>query len=360
MLRRVVIVSEDLVEPWDEGIKKFTVSLGGALASDHVVTMINVDRSGLAASRNGSGKGGGDGIRDVGGTSTFVSPLLRREVARARPDVIIYVPSPSSTLASVMRSWVLRRHWPAARIGMVALIPRRHGSTVRPLLRSAAPDRVFVPSYASLLHLCDLGIAGDVLPIGVDLARFRPAVAGEKEQLRSEHGIPEDRYMYLHVGHLTPNRNLGVLARLAAQPGATVVVVGSTSTPQDVRIRDELESAGVRVIRRFVPVHEYYRMADAYVFPTVHEEGCVEIPLSVFEALASGVPVVARPFGGLRDFVPAGGDVRYADSEEELLAHAGALRAGPAVPVRDMSAFGWRSVAERLLARLCDETERAR
>jgi glycosyltransferase involved in cell wall biosynthesis len=82
----------------------------------------------------------------------------------------------------------------------------------------------------------------------------------------------------------------------------------------------------------------------------------VEIPLSVFEALASGVPVMARPYGGLRDFIPAGEDVRYFDSAEELTSLAAALQPEPAPTVRDMSRFAWRRVADDLLAGLMNDT----
>jgi glycosyltransferase involved in cell wall biosynthesis len=354
MTRSIIILSEDLVAPWDEGIKKFTVSIGRALAATHSVRMINVDRGGLAAARNGSGET--DAIVNLAGTRTFASPALRRELVDARPDAVIYVPSSSSTVASMFRCFVLRRHWPAARVGMVALIPRRHGKMVRTLLQGAAPHRTFVPSFVSLLHLRDLGIAGGIVPIGVDLETYRRPQAGERERLRAQHGVTADAFVYLHVGHLSPKRNLGMLAGLTALPGAHVIVVGSTSTPEDTHLRTQLEAAGVRVIREFVPVHEFYRMADAYVFPTVDSEGCVEIPLSVFEALASGVPVLARPFGGLRDFIPAGEDVRYFDTAEELTTLAAALQPAPAPTVRDMSRFAWRRVADDLLAGLMNDT----
>jgi glycosyltransferase involved in cell wall biosynthesis len=355
MARRIVIVSEDLVEPWDEGIKKFTVSIGRALAADHTVRIINIDRSGLAAAQGGT-SGAADSIRNLASTKSFVCPLLFRELARARPEAVIYVPSPSSTMASIFRSSVLRVHQPRARVGLVALIPRRHGDAAKALFRGMRPHRIFVPSYASLLHLHELGLAGDILPIGVDAATFRPSRDGEKVRLRREHGVPDDAFVYLHVGHLSARRNLRVLTRLAKEPGATVIVIGSTSTPEDSELRAELETAGVRVIRKFVPVHEFYRIADAYVFPTVDSEGCVEIPLSVFEALASGVPVLARPFGGLRDFIAPGDDVRYFDTEDELVAHAAALQRQRTTAVRDMSEFAWRRVADRLLDGLLERT----
>jgi glycosyltransferase involved in cell wall biosynthesis len=237
---------------------------------------------------------------------------------------------------------------------MVALIPRRHGGAARILLQSAAPDVLFVPSYASLLHARDLSLASELLPVGVNTTTFVPARAGERAELRRAHGIPQDAFVFLHVGHLSEKRNLRSLTALTGLPGAFVVVVGSTSTPADVALRRDLESAGVRVIVEFVPVHEFYRAADAYVFPTVDVEGCVEIPLSVLEALASGLPVIARSFGGLRDVLPPGDDVRYFDAPEELHAHAQALARGPRPAIRDMHAFAWRAIAERIVHTLLD------
>jgi glycosyltransferase involved in cell wall biosynthesis len=218
---------------------------------------------------------------------------------------------------------------------------------------------VFVPSYASLLHLSDLSLRGELVPVGVDLAQFRPPHDGEKEALRHKHGVPQDATVYLHVGHLSPKRNVGVLSQLAALPGAHVIVIGSTSTPEDSALRSGLEAAGVRVIREFVPVEEFYRLADCYVFPVIDSEGCVEIPLSVVESLASGLPVIARPFGGLRDVLPAGDDLRYFETEDDMVSLARALNAGARPATRDMSGFEWRALATRMVARLMQPEVRA-
>jgi len=362
---RIVIVSEDLVEPWDEGIKKFAYSIGRALIVDHPVRVINVDRAG-AVFRKGSRTSGSPvpavgrpaahavAIHDVPGTRTFVQPALRHEVVSFLPQFVVYVASPSNTVGSFLRAFALRRHWPHARHAMVALIPRRHRTRDRVLLSACAPDVIFVPSYASLLHLNDLSLRGHLLPVGVDLTQFRKPEAGEREALRAKYNIPADAIVYLHVGHLSPKRNVASLARLAREQSAHVIVIGSTSTPEDVSVRAALESAGVRVIREFVAVDEFYKLADAYMFPVIDSEGCVEIPLSVLEALASGLPVIARPFGGLRDVLPAGADLRYYETEDEMLSHARALRSQTRPETRDMSEFAWRAIAERMLARLAD------
>jgi glycosyltransferase involved in cell wall biosynthesis len=370
---RIVIVGEDLVEPWDEGIKKFAFSMGRALFVDHPVRVINVDRSGVIF-RNGSRaeKVAKDpaarqsigrptphtfAIHDVPGTRTFIQPALRHEVASFVPNLVVYVASPSDTLGSFLRAFALRRAWPGARHAMVALIPRRHRRRDRILLAATAPDVIFVPSYASLLHLKDLSLRGDLLPVGVDLAQFRKPHEGECEQLRAKYNVPAGATVYLHVGHLSPKRNVTSLSRLVSEPGAHVIVIGSTSTPEDLSLRLALEAAGVRVIRELVAVEEFYRLADAYVFPVIDSEGCVEIPLSVLEALASGLPVIARPFGGLRDVLAAGADLRYFETEDEMVARARALRAQPRPETRDMDDFSWRAVAERLVERLLQPTK---
>jgi hypothetical protein len=99
MARRILIVSEDLVEPWDEGIKKFAYSIGNALAPDHPVRMINVDRSG--AWRPPAARATLMPIR-VSGTRTFLSPRLPQY--RRFNQAIVYVPSPSSTVVSCGRT----------------------------------------------------------------------------------------------------------------------------------------------------------------------------------------------------------------------------------------------------------------
>jgi glycosyltransferase involved in cell wall biosynthesis len=342
MPKRIIVISEDLVEPWDEGIKKFAYSVGRALERECDVLMINVDRSAV---------GEGEATRRVPGTKTFVSARLRAEVRAFRPDAIIYVPSPSSTLWSFVRSFALRRHFPRALVAMVALMPRAHSALSRPVIQGTQPDITLVPSYKSLLYLRTISVVSDVVPVGVDLDTFRPARERENERslLRQRHHVSPDTYVYLHIGHLSPHRNLEALGMLAADPKTEVILIGSTSTAEDQAVRASLEAAGVRVIRDVMPVEEFYRLADCYVFPVHDAVGCVEMPLSVLEALASGLPVLSRSFGGLRDFLPEGDDLGYFSSYDDLAVKAARLRANGRPRVRDMRPFSWSRIAERIL-----------
>ncbi|MCZ6765426.1 MAG: glycosyltransferase [bacterium] len=340
--QKIVVLSEDLSEPWDEGIKKFAYCVGKALKTLGDVLMINVDRSGV----------GGETVLRVPGSRTFLSRPLSAAIRGHEADRIYYVPSPSNTTSSFGRAAVLRRIAPAARIGMVALIPRELSPGLLPLLRWAAPDVIWVPSYRSLLRLSRARIPGEVLPVGYDCGVFSPATSDERTALREKYAVPREAFVALHVGHIRPKRNLGALTRMCALEGVRVIVIGSTSTPEDNGIRARLESAGAHVIREFVDVAEFYRLADCYVFPVRDTEGCVEMPLSIVEALASGLPVLSTAFGGVRDFLLDGPDVVYWEQEDELLDAVGKLMANGRPKIRNMNAFAWEHIAATMTKRL--------
>lgn len=338
--QRIAVISEDLAEPWDEGIKKFTWSVARALGEDHDVVVMNVDRHGVGATAS---------IVQIPGTRTFANRELRRRLRAFAPTLVLYVPSPSNTLASNLRCAMLRLHAGGAPIVMVGLIPRYHPGLKGRLVRVLAPDLTMVPSYRSLLRLSRLHVRGGVLPVGVDLGAFAPVDPARKARIRERLGVRGDAFLYLHVGHVRSKRNVVALTVLKEQAGAEVIVIGSTSTPQNEAVRERLERAGVRTIREFVDVADYYHAADCYVFPVEDDEGCVEMPLSVLEALASGVPVLATPFGGLPDFFYEGNDVMYWRSEEDLRAAAERMRNDRPQTTRPMDDFSWRRIAGRIL-----------
>jgi glycosyltransferase involved in cell wall biosynthesis len=73
------------------------------------------------------------------------------------------------------------------------------------------------------------------------------------------------------------------------------------------------------VIDTYVPnIEDIYRLSDLYLFLAESDTAAIELPLSVLEAMACNLPVVCRPFGGLRDFFAAGHGLFYWDGQPPL------------------------------------------
>lgn len=117
-------------------------------------------------------------------------------------------------------------------------------------------------------------------------------------ELRAK-GVP----VALHVGHLRRTRGLEQLVAVKTLLGdkIEVVILASPKFEPDPGTYAMLTEAGVRVHRAFVAhISDAYKACDLYLFPPPPEqEGAIELPLSVLEALACQRPVVATPFGAL-------------------------------------------------------------
>jgi len=336
---RVCVVSEDLGLPLDEGIKKFAVSLLGALYEQCSVQGISTGGAG----------GLPEGAVRVTANRLFLNGALRRSLASFAPDVICYVPSASGTAFSFLRSRLLKLYRPAARIAMVALQGRSHGAAGRLLVRRLQPDYLFAQSQATIDELNAAGGRARFLPSGVDTSMFRPVAADAKAELRRKHGLPPDEFLVLHVGHLKPGRNVSLLGRVG-KIGRPLLVAGS-STGQDAALRRELELAGVTVIDRYVAeVQELYQAADCYLFPTLEPGSAIDVPLSVLEAMACDLPIVTAPFGGLPSMFEEGPGLHFADSDERLLEALARVKETAAAGARRMvERYSWREVAARFL-----------
>jgi 1,2-diacylglycerol 3-alpha-glucosyltransferase len=174
-------------------------------------------------------------------------------------------------------------------------------------------DRVVAPSEALARLLRGQGVRKpvDVIPTGVDLEVFRPGRREEVRALRERLGLPVDGPLLLYVGRLDREKNLPFLLEgfrrvLASHGGARLTLVGQGTRAAALAaavaggpLAGRVHFAGGVPLDRVPP---YYQAADLFVFASTTEtQG-----LSVLEALATGLPVVAVRAAGVDEAVRDG------------------------------------------------------
>jgi thymidylate kinase/glycosyltransferase involved in cell wall biosynthesis len=327
----IALVSE-LSGPPDEGMRVWVAHYAAAMrAAGHTVTELRCR-----------------GPERIAAADPRVLVRLRR----LRPDVVQYVPYSGLTTAALLRLRLLGTAAPAALRCIAVLQAGRDGFGAPPGL---AADVALFASERLRRATGRVARSGAVAYPVVDTARFASS-GGDRAETRRELGVPAEAPMALHVGHLKRSRNLEALGALARGGEVFVVLVGSTSTDADPALRRELEQAGVRIVRRFVPdIERIYAAADVYVFPVQDRLGSIELPLSVVEALASRLPVVTTRFGALPELFAGEAAVTFCAPEDVEQTVAGVLSRGVRPPRPDLSAVSPQRFAasvERALRRL--------
>ena len=127
---RIVVFSERLRAPYDEGIKNFTVQLIRALATKHDVLALT----------SGGLEDAGYEIKNVDANRLLLSARLRRTIRSFQPRAILYVPTACATVFSYVRARMLRLYGQGARTVLITLQPRHYTAVGRFLVGRLAPD----------------------------------------------------------------------------------------------------------------------------------------------------------------------------------------------------------------------------
>jgi len=157
---------------------------------------------------------------------------------------------------------------------------------------------------------CDLerrGIDGGkvyVIDNGVDLRRYMLSI--KKEDARHSLGIPCNSLVISIVGRLSPEKGQEIFIRAAAQfmhryNNLRFLIVGDG--PLRSRLNDLVSSLGITAevifagIRQDMPA--IYAASDVLVSSSLVEG----LPMTILEAMAAQVPVVATRVGGIPDLI---------------------------------------------------------
>jgi 1,2-diacylglycerol 3-alpha-glucosyltransferase len=172
-----------------------------------------------------------------------------------------------------------------------------------------AVDLVISPSAGMGEVLKKLGVSSpiEIIPNGVDLQLFRLTC----QDCRQDFGFRQEQLLLIYSGRLGPEKNLGFLIRAFAGTAeaiknAHLLIVGGG--PEEDQLRQLANQTGISERVHFtgmLPYSElprYLSMCDAFVTASVTEVH----PLSVIEAMATGLPVLGIHSVGVGDTVEDG------------------------------------------------------
>ena len=170
----------------------------------------------------------------------------------------------------------------------------------------AAVDALIVPSAQMLAALYGYGVRvrAEVLPTGIDLARFR---GGDRAAFRRAHGIPADRPTLVHISRVAHEKNIDFILEALVRvresvPDVLLVIAGEGPAlghlkKLSARLGLEGNVLYVGYLDREKGLLDCYCAGDVFVFASRTEtQGLV-----LLEALALGVPVVSTAVMGTAD-----------------------------------------------------------
>lgn len=140
--------------------------------------------------------------------------------------------------------------------------------------------------------------------VGIDTEKYHPDRTGADAK-RLELQIPEDAFLLLSAGELNDNKNHGVvidaMARLKKCPKIYYAIAGYGDRRDYLKSLVSAKALSDRVL--FLgyrnDIAELCRCADVFVHPSIREG----LPVSVMEAMATGLPVICSDIRGNHDLI---------------------------------------------------------
>ncbi len=180
-------------------------------------------------------------------------------------------------------------------------LPWLRGTVERSIARfHDAAARTFTPSEPARDELARMGVRKvEVWGRGVDVEQFHP----RKRSLAAREGFHAGHaFTFLHVGRLAPEKRVDVLldafaeVENAAPPGSVrLIIAGTGPSLPELRQRARGSVTFLGTLDRVHALPALYASADCFLFSSLTET----LGLVILEAMASGLPVVATPAGGV-------------------------------------------------------------
>jgi glycosyltransferase involved in cell wall biosynthesis len=345
MQKKILLISEALDAPFDEGIKNIVYSTFKQFEDKDNVFLVT--KQGNIT----------DNLKviKIRMNKLFYNSDLKSFLKTYKPDIGIYIPIASCSFYSFIRAKMLKVIFNKMKVVILCVQHRKYSLMQKFIMEMfLKPDFILLLSKSEEPFYLNLGIKVKVLPPAVDTLKFCPPLKDEKNKIRAEFGIALDKKIILHVGHIKESRNLECFLDIQNQDNIQVIIVSSSTWGEDYELKKKLISAGVRIIDDFIPdMSKIYKMSDAYVFPVINKTGATEIPLSILEAMACNLTVITSRYGGLVDFFVEDNGFKYFDTREELLEVIKDLDESNISNHKKVESFTWRTFADEILS-ICE------
>ena len=234
-------------------------------------------------------------------------------------------------------------------------VPYRQGIQFMQQVAIRKAAHVFCTDAAALQAIRRFRKQADILSNGVDVDEFA------KNKLAKPSAYDADSFVFLFVGRITKIKGISTLLdairTIPPDERRTMrfMIIGDGPLVEEVRAAEkdieEIKLLG-RIDHAFIP--PYFAHADAYVLPSISEG----LPISLLEAMASGLPSITSDVGGISNqigpsvvkLVPPGDAKALADAMIRLR-NDELTRRGLAEMGRRFVAehFSWNRVVDRLV-----------
>ena len=220
-----------------------------------------------------------------------------------------------------------------------------------------------------------------IVPPGVDVDRFKPLDAAERQGVRGRFGLPVDAPVVVSISRLVPRKGMDVLIKASARladrhPGLVVAVAGAG---RDRARLDRLighTEAPVRLLDRVADADlpDLYGCADVFAMMCRQRWGGLEqegFGIVFLEAAAAGVPQLAGDSGGAAEAVEHGRTGLVVDRPNQVGAVTASLGAmlsdqvrlrqmGLDSRLRAVAEFSYDHMAERLRTVIAEVVARSK
>ena len=252
--------------------------------------------------------------KKVNANKTYTDSALYHAIKGMKGN-ILYIPFASNTLGSAIRTFNLSRK-ARKQVSVLFALSWQMNWLTRTILKLSRCHIITLSQESCDFFRKELPKVNVVnVKTGVDTNKFHPVSEEEKEKLKIKYGLPLDKTVVLHVGHLKHERNIDVFLNL--DDSVYTVLVFSGATKQDAELKKALQAkSNIRIVDIYISnIEELYQAADIYVFPIVQENNSIDIPLSVLEAAGCNCKIISTNYKEVACFDDEEGFMRVKNQE---------------------------------------------